>query len=492
MYRLHVTADRTGAQADAGELLALGVDELRGRYRARELSPVELMDAVAARIERSQPLLNAFTTLSLDRARDEAALAERRFAAGDERPLEGIPLGVKDLLDTERVRTTYGSSIFDRHVPRADAEAVRRAREAGAIVVGKTGTHEFAWGITCENPHHGPCRNPWDTERISGGSSGGSAVALAAGLVALAIGTDTGGSIRIPAAFCGITGLKPTYARVSTTGTFPLAPSLDHVGPMAQRPRDAWELYTVIAGIGRATSSPDWRTQPAEAALDGVRVGVCGALAGARPSDDVEAALAGVVSVARDLGAAIVEVELAEAELVERAFATTQRAEALETHRRLGLFPERSAEYGADVRARLEQAIEIGLADYLGAAAERARIGAAFAAAFAEADVLIAPVSPVAPVRIGQATTMLRGVEIDFRKLVIPATSPQNLTGLPACTLRAGFDSDGMPIGVQITAPKGHDSRVVAVAEPLFEATRAMQAARPELPDSARRVFPRG
>jgi aspartyl-tRNA(Asn)/glutamyl-tRNA(Gln) amidotransferase subunit A len=326
MYRLHVNVDGTGAEADAGELVSLGLDALRRRYRARELSPVEVMDAVAARIERSQPILNAFTTLSLDRARDEAVLAERRFAAGDERPLEGIPLGVKDLLDTEGVRTTYGSSIFDRHVPRTDAEAVRRAREAGAIVVGKTGTHEFAWGITCENPHHGPCRNPWDTERISGGSSGGSAVALAAGLVALAIGSDTGGSIRIPASFCGITGLKPTFAGVSTAGTFPLAPSLDHVGPMAQRPRDAWELYAVTADRGRASSTPDWHTQPAEAALSGVRVGVCGGLAGARPSDDVEAALAGVVSEARDLGASIVEVELAEAKLVERAFAITQRA----------------------------------------------------------------------------------------------------------------------------------------------------------------------
>ena len=248
MYRLHMPLDGTGPQAEAGELVALGVDELRRRYRERQVSPIEVIDALGPRIERAQPLLNAFTTLSLDRAREEAAVAERRFAKGDERPLEGIPLGVKDLLDTEGVRTTYGSAIFESHVPRADAEAVRRARDAGAIVVGKTGTHEFAWGITSENPHYGPCRNPWDTERISGGSSGGSAVALAAGLVALAIGSDTGGSIRIPAAFCGVTGLKPSYARVSTAGTFPLAPSLDHVGPMAQRPLDAWELYAAMAG----------------------------------------------------------------------------------------------------------------------------------------------------------------------------------------------------------------------------------------------------
>jgi aspartyl-tRNA(Asn)/glutamyl-tRNA(Gln) amidotransferase subunit A len=482
MYRLHVAVDGTGAQADAGELLALGVDALRGRYWARELSVVELVDAVAARIERAQPHLNAFTTLSIDRAREEAVLADRRFAAGDERPLEGIPIGVKDLIDTEGVRTTYGSSIFGGHLPTADAEPVRRAREAGAIVVGKTGTHEFAWGITCENPHHGPCRNPWDPERITGGSSGGSAAALAAGLVALAIGTDTGGSIRIPAAFCGVAGLKPTYARVSAAGTFPLAPSLDHVGPMAQRPRDAWELCAVLAGDDSGRRARDGHAAPREGGLHGLRLGVSGALVGAAPSDEVETALAGVVSVARELGAQVLDVELAAAELVERTFATTQRAEAVEVHRRLGLFPERAAEYGADVRGRLEQAAEIALADYLAAATDRARIDAAFAATFGEADVLITPVSPVSPVQIGRDTSLLRGADVDFRKLVIPATSPQNLAGLPACTLRAGFDSEGMPIGVQITAPRGHDARVVAVADALYEATPAIQAARPELP----------
>jgi aspartyl-tRNA(Asn)/glutamyl-tRNA(Gln) amidotransferase subunit A len=482
MYRLHVAVDGTGAQADAGELLALGVEALHGRYRSRALSVVELVDAVAARIERAQPLLNAFTTLSLDRARDEAVLADRRFAAGDERPLEGIPIGIKDLIDTEGVRTTYGSSIFDGHMPPADAEPVRRAREAGAIVVGKTGTHEFAWGITCENPHHGACRNPWDAERITGGSSGGSAAALAAGLVALAIGSDTGGSIRIPAAFCGVTGLKPTYARVSAAGTFPLAPSLDHVGPMAQRPREAWQLCAVLAGDDSARRARGGNAAPRDRGLGGLRIGVSGALVGDAPSDEVETALAGVVSVARELGAQVVDVELAAADLVEPTFATTQRAEALEVHRRLGLFPDRAAEYGADVRARLEQAAEIGLADYLAAATDRARIDAAFAATFGEADVLVTPVSPVSPVRIGRPTSMLHGAEVDFRKLVISATSPQNLAGLPACTLRAGFDSQGMPIGVQLTAPRGHDARVVAVADVLYEATPAIQIARPELP----------
>jgi aspartyl-tRNA(Asn)/glutamyl-tRNA(Gln) amidotransferase subunit A len=249
---------------------------------------------------------------------------------------------------------------------------------------------------------------------------------------------------------------------------------------MAQRPRDAWLLFTVMATMGRAAASP--APLAADARLDGVRVGLCDELGGYIPSEDVQSALDDVVAAARDLGATIVKVQFPGADLIEPTFVTTQRAEALETHRRLDLFPQRAAEYGADVRARLEQAAEIGLADYLAAATDRARIDAAFAAMFGEADVLITPVSPVAPVQIGRATSTLRGAEVDFRKLVIPATSPQNLAGLPACTLRAGFDSEGMPIGVQITAPRGHDARVVAVADALYEATPAVQAARPTCP----------
>jgi len=220
----------------------------------------------------------------------------------------------------------------------------------------------------------------------------------------------------------------------------------------------------------------------AEAGLDGLLVGTCAALGATDTSDDVESALTDCLAAAADLGAAIVDVELPTAELIDDAFVTIQRAEALETHRRRGLFPERSAEYGADVRARLEQATEIGLADYLGAAADRARIDADLAAKLAEVDVLITPVSPVAPVRIGEDVIMHRGREVQFRPMVLGATTPQNVAGVPACALRAGFDSDGLPIGVQVTARKGADARAVAVAERLFEATSEIQDRHPEIP----------
>src|SRR5690349_12410795 len=207
-----------------------------------------MVDAAAEHAE-----LGAFVTLTLERAREEAKRAEKAYADGTARPLEGLTLAVKDLYDTEGVETTYGSKIYKGHVPKADAHAVRRAREAGAIVVGKTLTHEFAWGITSNNPHFPPCRNPWDPDRIPGGSSGGSAVAVATGQAALALGTDTGGSIRIPAAFCGISGLKPTYNRIAATGIFPLARSLDHAGPMARTPEDVRLLFEALTGARAAT-----------------------------------------------------------------------------------------------------------------------------------------------------------------------------------------------------------------------------------------------
>ena len=190
--------------------------------------------------------VRAFVTLSLERAREDAKAAERAYRGENARPLEGLTLAVKDLYDTEGVGTTYGSNLFADHVPNADACAVAKERSAGAIVVGKTLTHEFAWGITSVNPHYPPCRNPHDPERVAGVTSGGSAVALALGQTALALGTDTGGSIRIPAAFCGVSGIKPTYGRLSTAGVYPLARSLDHAGPMARTPEDVKLFYEAL------------------------------------------------------------------------------------------------------------------------------------------------------------------------------------------------------------------------------------------------------
>src|SRR5262245_24420223 len=226
-----------------------GVEWLLAEFAARRLSPVEVVDACAARIEAVDSRVGGFTALCLERARDEARASESAWSRGEARLLEGVPFGVKDLFDSEGVRTAYGSPIYADHVPDRDAEAVRRAREAGALLVGKTQTHEFAWGITSVNEALGSARNPWSLDRVSGGSSGGSGVVLAAGEVPLALGSDTGGSIRVPAAFCGIVGLKPTYGRISAARAWPLARSLDHPGPMATNPADAALLLEALAGV---------------------------------------------------------------------------------------------------------------------------------------------------------------------------------------------------------------------------------------------------
>ena len=474
--------------ADTDTTLGLGVDDLSRRYRLRELSPVEVVDAVAARIERMEPALNAFVTLCLDRARREAEVAARNLAAGTARPLEGIPIAVKDLFDTEGTRTTYGSAMFGSHVPDADAIAVRRVREAGAIVVGKTSTHEFAWGVTTDNPHYGACRNPWDRDRVSGGSSGGSAAALAAGAVPLALGSDTGGSIRIPAALCGVVGLKPTYGAVSAAGVFPLAESLDHVGPMASRPRDAGLLYDVLAGAerwGGPGEDGECRAGPAAGGgtgLDRTRVGICPDLYRVEPAQDVERVLTDAVAIVQRMGATIVELDFPDRDLIGRAFATIQRAEALDVHRRRGLFPQRSSEYGEDVRERLELATEISVHDSLVAAADRARLGAGLSRLFKEVELLLAPVCAGPPVRIGEETSWHRGHEIDFRKVAMAATMPHNLAGLPACTVRGGFDSGGMPVGLQFAGPQWSEARTLAAAESFFDATPAIQGRWPDLP----------
>ena len=468
----------------ASEILQFGVSALLDAYASRRLSPVETLDAVAARIDAVDGLVGGFTSLCLDRAREEARAAESAWASGQPRPLEGIPFGVKDLFDTEGVRTAYGSAMFASHVPERDAEAVRRARAAGAILVGKTQTHEFAWGITSVNEAMGSARNPWARDRVSGGSSGGSAVVLAADELPLTLGSDTGGSIRAPAAFCGIVGLKPTYGRISAAGAWPLTRSLDHPGPMARTPMDAAALLEAIAGADAA----DPATEPVPVGdvrgelfrgASGLVVGLCPDLHLVELAADIQAAFDAAVRALEAAGARFVEVGLPEAGLIYDAFGVIQRAEALDVHRRAGLYPSRRAEYGADVLGRLDAACEVTLEQYLAASADRQRVRAGFARLFGGCDLLLTPVSAGSPVAIGSDTVEHNGREVTFRELVMSYTTPQDLVGLPACTVRAGFDALGVPVGVQLTGPPWSEALVLRGAQSLFDATQELQALRP-------------
>ena len=469
------------------ELCRLGVEELLAAFRARTASPVDVVEAVSERIDRVDSLVGAFTTLCLDRARVEAGEAERAWARGDARSLEGIPLGVKDLFDSAGVRTAYGSPMFAQHVPELDAEAVARARAAGALLIGKTQTHEFAWGISSVKSLMGSTHNPWALDRISGGSSGGSAVALAADEVPLALGSDTGGSIRVPSALCGTVGLKPTYGRVSLSGIWPLARSLDHPGPMARTPADAALLLEAIAGVDSADPSSedvplsDLRGE-LRRGLSGLTVGVCPDLELVELAPSVRSAFDVALRLTEGAGARIVEVRLPEASLIYPAFGVIQRAEALDSHRRAGLYPVRRTEYGADVLGRLDLATEVTVEHYLAASADRQRARAGFARLFSGCDVLLTPTGAGSPFPAGAESGQHLGRETTFRDLVMPFTTPQDLCGLPACTLRGGFDADGIPIGVQFTGRPWSEATVLRATQGLFEAAPEIQAQRPPLP----------
>ena len=461
------------------------VEGLLREFAARRLSPIEVLDACAGRIDAVDRRLGGFTALCLERAREEAAAAEAAWGRGDARPLEGIPFGVKDLFDTEGVRTAYGSPMFGANVPSRDAEAVARARAAGAILVGKTQTHEFAWGITSVNELTGTAHNPWALDRVSGGSSGGSGVVIAAGEVPMALGSDTGGSIRVPAAFCGVVGLKPTYGRISAARAWPLARSLDHPGPMASTPAGAALLLAATAGVDDADPATvdvplgDVQGELARG-LAGLVVGICADLELVPLAADIRAVRDATLRTLAE-GARLVEVALPEAELILPAFSTVQSAEALETHRRAGLYPARRGEYGPDVLGRLEAAEQVTLEEYLRASADRERVRAAFARLFRSCDVLVTPVSGGSPLRIGDETVIHEGVELTFRELVMSYTTPQDLVGLPACTVRAGFDTLGIPVGMQFTAPAWHEGRVLRAAQGVFDALPEIQAKRPGL-----------
>ena len=459
---------RRGAR---GALVPLGVGtdapsspacDLLAAYRSRTLSPREVVESLAARIEWLNPSLGAFTTLCLERALDEAAAAERLYARGESvGPLAGVPFAAKDLFDSEGVRTTYGSRMFASHVPERDAAAVATLRRAGAILIGKTQTHEFAWGITSVNEAIGSSRNPWDPERVPGGSSGGSAVALAAGMVPLALGSDTGGSVRIPAAFCGVLGFKPTFGRLDTRGLWPLAPSLDHAGLMARDPRD------LALGLGVLDEPVDLKG----ASLAGVTIVACPDLHVVDPAPGIAAAYRHALAAAESAGARVVERPFPPADRIDGTFRVLQAGEALRVHGDAGLYPARAAEYGDDVRHRLDAAAALDPGAYAAAAPDRETIRSALLRLVGDGGLLLTPVSAVPPPRTDDLGSM--------RAAVLPFTTPQNLAGLPVCAVPAGLDELGLPVGVQITGAPHADADVLLAAAALVSATGGTPPAPP-------------
>ncbi|MCD6725969.1 MAG: amidase [Solirubrobacteraceae bacterium] len=450
----------------------LGASDLRREFLALRLSPVEALEAAARRIEQTSGA-NACAALALDRAMGEAREAEQRYARrdADGASLLGVPILVKDLIDTAGVRTTYGSRMFAEHVPSRDAPCVERVRAQGAVLVGKTHLFEFAWGITSENQHLGACLNPWDPARTAGGSSSGSAVALALRQAPLALGTDTAGSIRIPAAFCGVSGLKPTFGRVGTDGVFPLAPSFDHVGPMARSPAD---LELLMAALGAPVGDPEGAGTGGRGGRP-VRIGVWHGPAEAPLDPDVGIVLERAAETLATLGHEVRPQVALELPRALEAFVPLQLAEALDVHRRSGLYPERRGEYAPAIVERLERAEQVTLERYLAAEAIRRDVIDRMRRLFDSCELMLSAVSPVAPPRRGEEDSARAGDARGLREAVLAHTVPQSLAGLPTAVVRGGWDRLGLPVGLQLSGPQGADGLVLSVADAFFRATEQIQ-----------------
>lgn len=465
-------------------LCFLSLSELAERIRRRVVSPVEVVEAHLRRIEALNPTLFAFLTVTAEPARREAKQAEAEIAAGRYRgPLHGVPFGAKDIFDTAGVRTTHGSSFFRDRVPAEDAECVRRLRAAGAILLGKCHTHEFAAAPTTINPHYGTTRNPWNLERIVGGSSGGSAAALAAGLCPMALGSDTGGSIRIPAAFCGVVGLKPTHGRVSLTGVCPNTLNFDHVGPMTRAARDAALMLQAMAGydprdpMSRDVPVPDFSANLG-AGLRGARLGLCPDISG-HPEVDGEVARAfeAAVEVLRRLGARVETVPFPHYDRIARAMLAILGAEFAEFHR--PLYEKNPDGYGADVRERLEGAFKITLDEYVRALRERELLRREVAALFRSVDAILLPSAACTPPPIETLTATLNGREVKAVWINRPLLTPHNLTGCPAVSVPMGFSRDNLPLSLQIVGPHWEEAAVLRIAHAYEEATPEIRARRP-------------
>lgn len=452
--------------------------ELAAAIRRRELSPVEATRAALDAIAQTQGALNAFVTVLADDALAAARAAEAAVLRGDPLgPLHGVPFAVKDLFEVKGHRTTCGSAVMAHYVSQADATAVQRLRAAGAILVGKTATHEFAFGPTTDSPYHGPVRNPHDLGRVAGGSSGGSGAAVAAGIVPLALGTDTGGSIRNPAALCGCVGLKPSYGRVSKAGVFPLSWSLDHPGPLTRTVADAALALAVLAGPDPLdpTALPlpgqDYVAAAQPGSLRGLRLGVPANWMAERVDEGVRRCFAAAVQALRDLGAEVEECTLPPSDVMMVVNRLITLGEAGAYH--ADLLAARGEAYGPDVRARLELGQFLLARDYLLGQRLRGELTRQMWAVMARYDALLTPTMPIPAAQIGQGIwTYADGSRETVPEAYIRTTAPFSVSGQPGLSVPCGFTPGGLPVGLQIVGRAYDEATVLRIGAAYAHAAR--------------------
>jgi aspartyl-tRNA(Asn)/glutamyl-tRNA(Gln) amidotransferase subunit A len=429
------------------------------------------------RIATLDPKLKAFITVTDELAQSQALKADQELAAGKDRgPLHGIPIAIKDVFCTRGIRTTCGSTLFAEHIPERDAAAVERLQAAGAVMVGKTNMHELAYGVTSANPHFGTVRNPWDTDRIAGGSSGGSGSAVGAGLVPMAMGSDTGGSIRIPASFCGTVGLKPSFGRVSRYGVLPLDFSLDHMGPLTQCVRDAALTLSAIAGFdprddscSRRPIEPYLPSEPIN--IKGLRIGLPENFYFERISPPVADAVRRAARLAEDAGAVVVSLrvpDIAQLNTIGRVILLSEASATMER------YLHRREDFGPDVLALFDQGRLLPATDYINAQRVRRVLQQEFQSVWKRVDCLFTPSTPTTAPKIGQSTIDIEGEE-DVRIASTRLARGLNVLGLPALSLPCGFDEVGLPIGLQIVGPDFQEALILKVGASLEDALNLTQ-----------------
>jgi aspartyl-tRNA(Asn)/glutamyl-tRNA(Gln) amidotransferase subunit A len=434
--------------------------------RSRRMSVSELVNVAIGRLDRFNSDLRAFITPTAEYARERAQQLDAELAAGRDRgALHGIPIAVKDLFQTRGVRTTCGSPLYENFVPAYSATVVERLETAGAVLLGKLNMHELAYGITSANPHFGAVRNPWDTGHSPGGSSGGSGAAVAASIVYGALGTDTGGSIRIPASFCGTVGLKPTYGRLSRYGVLPLGYTLDHMGPLARSVRDAAILLNYTAGYDK--NDPSSSRYPVVdyvpddgCSIRGLRLGFPESFFFEELDPEVESAVRGSLARAATLGAEVKPVRVPDMEAINAVSRIILLSEASAVYDAQLKNPQR---FGPDALTLLRQGCLIPAVDYINSQRVRRKMRREFARIWSEIDVLITPTTPNTAPRIGENTVRLGGRTEDVRIATTRLVRGFNLLGYPALSMPCGLSSAGLPIGLQIVGPPFEEGLVMKV-----------------------------
>jgi len=447
------------------------IKTMSDRIRDGDLSPLELVEACLERINKFDSSLDAFITILEERARIDAKIAEKQIKEGIYiGPLHGIPFSIKDVICAEGVKCTAGSKIMSDYISKIDATSVAKMKKAGAILIGTNNTHEFACGITNVNPHYGSSRNPWNASKLSGGSSGGSAVSVAVGMVPASLATDTSGSIRVPSSLCGVVGLKPTYGRVSKYGIVDLAPSLDHVGCITRSAWDAAAVLQIIAGRDPLDPTTENKKVPEyvkivegeETSKKRISVGIPEEYFFDYLQPDVERTFLEFIDTIKSMDISVFDVHIREVDKIYESWRPLRLGESAEIH--LKWLQTRSEDYGEDVRRMLMKGTEVSAVDYIRAHKFRKELRNEFVRLLKNFDVLIVPTTPITAPGFDEQAVDIGGQTLQIYQALSRQTIVFDSTGLPAISIPVGFSKENMPIGAQIIGPPFKEEKILSLA----------------------------